>query len=51
MIIDADLVPGAEVEAAILRLFDNPQAEYLHAHSGCFAARIDRDVAATGSSG
>jgi len=45
MMLDADVVPGAEVEALILRLFENPQAAYLHAHNagrGCFAARIDR---------
>jgi hypothetical protein len=45
MMVDADVVPGAEVEALILRLFENPQAAYLHAHNagrGCFAARIDR---------
>jgi hypothetical protein len=45
MIVDADVVPGAEVEALILRLLANPQAAYLHAHNagrGCFAARIDR---------
>ena len=45
MMIDADVVPGAEVEALILLLFENPQAAYLHAHNagrGCFAARIDR---------
>jgi hypothetical protein len=45
MMIDADVVPGAETEALILRLFANPAAAYLHAHNagrGCFAARIDR---------
>jgi hypothetical protein len=45
MMVDADVVPGDEVEALILRLFENPQAAYLHAHNagrGCFAARIDR---------
>lgn len=45
MIIDADVVPGAEVEPLILRLLENPKAAYLHAHNaarGCFAARIDR---------
>jgi len=45
MMLDADVVPGAEVEALILRLFANPQAVYLHAHNagrGCFAAQIDR---------
>ena len=45
MIIDADVVPGAEVEPLILRLLDNPRTAYIHAHNagrGCFAARIDR---------
>ena len=45
MMLDADVVPGDEVEALILRLLDNPQTAYLHAHNagrGCFAARIDR---------
>ncbi len=45
MMIDADVVPGLEVEATIIKLFGNPEAAYLHAHNaarGCFAARIDR---------
>lgn len=45
MMIDADVVPGPEVGGLILRLFENKQAAYLHAHNagrGCFAARIDR---------
>lgn len=45
MMIDADVVPGAEVEALALKLLDNPRTAYLHAHfagRGCFAARIDR---------
>ena len=45
MMIDADLVPGPEVEATIVRLLENPSAAYLHAHNparGCFAARSDR---------
>ena len=45
MMLDADVVAGDEVEDLILRLFENPQAAYLHAHNagrGCFAARIDR---------
>lgn len=45
MMIDADVVPGAELEPLILRLLDNPATVYLHAHNagrGCFAARIDR---------
>lgn len=45
MMLDADVVPGAEVEPLILKLFDNPAIAYIHAHNagrGCFAARIDR---------
>ena len=45
MIVDADVVPGAEVEPLVLRLLDNPDTAYIHAHNagrGCFAARIDR---------
>jgi hypothetical protein len=45
MMIDADVVPGAEVEATVRRLLENPNVTYLHAHNagrGCFAARIDR---------
>jgi hypothetical protein len=45
MMIDADVVPGAEVEALALKLLETPQTAYLHAHfagRGCFAARIDR---------
>jgi hypothetical protein len=45
MMIDADIVPGAEVENLALKLLENPETAYLHAHfagRGCFAARIDR---------
>lgn len=45
MMLDADVVPGAEVEDLILQLLENSKAAYLHAHNagrGCFAARIDR---------
>ncbi|WP_304177522.1 DUF1203 domain-containing protein [Phenylobacterium aquaticum] len=45
MILDADLAAGDEIEPLILRLLDNPDAAYLHAHNagrGCYAARIDR---------
>jgi hypothetical protein len=45
MMVDADVVPGAEVEGLILRLFANPTITYIHAHNagrGCFAARINR---------
>jgi hypothetical protein len=45
MMLDAEIVPGKEIESAISRLFSNPSAAYLHAHNaarGCYAARIDR---------
>jgi hypothetical protein len=45
MMIEADLVDGAEAAGLIERFFANPQVAYIHAHyakRGCFAARIDR---------
>lgn len=45
MMVDADCVPGAELEPLIERLFDAPDTAYLHVHNarrGCFAARVDR---------
>jgi hypothetical protein len=45
MLVDADVVPGAELEAAIARAFADAKVAYLHAHyarPGCYAARIDR---------
>ena len=45
MMIDAELASGEAIEPAILRLLDNPDAAYLHAHNaarGCYAARIER---------
>lgn len=45
MMIDADVVKGAEAEPVIARLFANPDVAYIHAHyasRGCYAARIDR---------
>ena len=44
MMIDADLASGSAIEPAILRLLDNPDTSYLHAHNaarGCYAARIE----------
>ena len=43
--VDADLVDGTDLPAAIERLFANAGVAYLQAHfarRGCFAARIDR---------
>ncbi|HEY2396235.1 MAG TPA: DUF1203 domain-containing protein [Rudaea sp.] len=45
MMTGCDVVEGCDLEAAIARLFADPQAAYLHAHfarPGCYAARIDR---------
>jgi hypothetical protein len=45
MMVDAELVQGAELEGAIERLFATPGAAYIHAHNagrGCYSARIDR---------
>jgi hypothetical protein len=45
MMVDADLVLTAELDAAIPRLLADPQVAYLHAHyagAGCYAARIER---------
>ena len=43
--VDAEIVPGDDVEAAIARLFAQAGIAYLHVHNakrGCFACRIDR---------
>jgi len=40
-----ELVEGRDIEAAIDRLFANPNAAYLHVHyaaPGCYAARVER---------
>jgi hypothetical protein len=45
MMIDADIVPGPEVEGAALRMLTERATAYIHAHNaarGCYAARIDR---------
>lgn len=45
MMIDAEVVDGAGLEAEIARMFADPRAAYLHVHNarrGCFAARVDR---------
>lgn len=45
MMVDADVVPGAAVEAAIERLLGRAEIAYVHAHfapRGCYLARIDR---------
>jgi hypothetical protein len=45
MMIEADLVEGAEAAVLIERFFANPKVDYIHAHyarRGCFAAAIRR---------
>lgn len=45
MMIDADVVDGADAAARVERMFDNPEADYIHAHyarRGCFAGLIRR---------
>ncbi len=45
MMIDAEIVEGAEAQPLVERFLANPRAAYLHAHNarrGCYAARIDR---------
>lgn len=45
LMVDAELIDGREAEAAIARLFAQPEVDYIQAHyatRGCYAARIDR---------
>jgi hypothetical protein len=45
MMADAVLAQPGEADAAIRKLFDNPQIETIHAHNavrGCFSAKIER---------
>jgi hypothetical protein len=45
MMLDADIADGDGIEPLILRLFENPDAVFLHAHNakrGCYAGLIER---------
>ena len=45
MLIDADVIEGAQLESGIERMFARERIQYLHAHfarPGCYAARIVR---------
>jgi Protein of unknown function (DUF1203) len=45
MMIDADLAEGEAIEPAVVRMLENPDVAYLHAHyakRGCYSARIER---------
>ncbi len=45
MIVDADVVPGDDVESVLARLFARGDSAYVHIHNakrGCFACRVER---------
>ena len=45
MLVDADVLDGAELEGRVRQFFANPEVSYLHVHNarpGCFNCRIDR---------
>jgi hypothetical protein len=44
-IVDAEVMPGEEMETVIARFFARDDVSYIHVHNakrGCYAARIDR---------
>jgi hypothetical protein len=46
MMVEAILTQPGEAESGILRLFENPEIEIIHAHNagrGCFSAKIERN--------
>ncbi|MFK7938305.1 MAG: DUF1203 domain-containing protein [Roseovarius sp.] len=46
IMVDADVVDGADVAASLIDAFDNPQIAYVHLHNakpGCFAALVTRN--------
>jgi uncharacterized protein DUF1203 len=45
IMVDADVLEGTDLEAAIARMFTRRDVAYLHAHNakrGCYSCRIDR---------
>ena len=45
MLLDAEVVDGAQIESVIAQLFANADVQYIHAHNakhGCYSGRIDR---------
>lgn len=47
MLIDATTVQGTELKNALLQLFENEKAEYIHIHNssqGCFHCQVDRAI-------
>ena len=46
-LLDGDVIPGATIESAIDRLFEDGRADYLHVYSataGRFTCRVDRSL-------
>jgi len=51
MMRDAALIDGADLDATITELFEDPSIEYLHVHNaarGCWAAKVRRPSALAG---
>ena len=45
MMVEADLIEGAQASTLVNRFFENPSVRYIHAHyakRGCYAALIER---------
>ena len=45
MMVAAEVVPGADLETTLGRMFSDPAVDYLHVHNakpGCFNCRVDR---------
>ncbi|HTV74537.1 MAG TPA: DUF1203 domain-containing protein [Candidatus Acidoferrales bacterium] len=50
MLVDADIIVGADLEALVARFFSKQVISYLHVHNakaGCYAARVDRFESST----
>jgi hypothetical protein len=46
LMIDAAIVPGAELAEMLARMFDDETCDHVHVHNatrGCWAVRVDRD--------
>ena len=45
LLIDAETIPGKELDVGIQRLLSNPNAVYLHIHNagpGCYNCKVER---------
>jgi Protein of unknown function (DUF1203) len=44
-LVNAEVVPGADLESLVRRFLENPKTSYLHVHNarpGCYAFRVER---------